>query len=91
MTGEIPLSGLVLPVGGIKEKVLAAHRMGIKEVILPKRNEKAVKEDIPENVRADLKIHLVATIEEALELALAPTDLAAPRDTPRLQMPVVAN
>jgi ATP-dependent Lon protease len=74
MTGEITLSGRVLPVGGIKEKVLAAHRMGVKEVLLPKRNEKAVKEDIPENVRNDLKIHLVASIEEALELALTPGD-----------------
>jgi ATP-dependent Lon protease len=76
MTGEITLSGRVLPVGGIKEKVLAAHRMGVKEVILPKRNEKAVKEDIPENVREDLKVHLVDSIEEVLELALTPTDMA---------------
>jgi ATP-dependent Lon protease len=72
MTGEMTLSGRVLPVGGIKEKVLAAHRMGVKEVLLPKRNEKAVKEDIPENVRADLKIHLVSSIQEVLELALTP-------------------
>ncbi|HVR69432.1 MAG TPA: endopeptidase La [Vicinamibacteria bacterium] len=76
MTGEITLSGRVLPVGGIKEKVLAAHRMGVKEVILPKRNEKAVKEDIPENVRNDLRIHLVDSIEEVLELALTPVDTA---------------
>jgi ATP-dependent Lon protease len=74
MTGEITLSGRVLPVGGIKEKVLAAHRMGIKEVILPKRNEKAVKEDIPDNVRQELKIHLVSSIEEVLELALTAGD-----------------
>jgi ATP-dependent Lon protease len=74
MTGEMTLSGRVLPVGGIKEKVLAAHRLGIKEVILPKRNEKAVKEDIPENVRTDLKIHLVSSIEEVLELALSAGD-----------------
>jgi ATP-dependent Lon protease len=74
MTGEMTLSGRVLPVGGIKEKVLAAHRMGVKEIILPKRNEKAVKEDIPENVRNDLKIHLVSSIEEVLELALTPGD-----------------
>jgi ATP-dependent Lon protease len=76
MTGEITLSGRVLPVGGIKEKVLAAHRLGVKEVVLPKRNEKAVKEDIPENVREDLKIHLVESIEEVLELALTPVDTA---------------
>jgi ATP-dependent Lon protease len=74
MTGEITLSGRVLPVGGIKEKVLAAHRMGITEVILPKRNEKAVLEDLPQNVRQDLKIHLVSSIEEVLELALTPGD-----------------
>jgi ATP-dependent Lon protease len=72
MTGEMTLTGRVLPVGGIKEKVLAAHRLGVKEVILPKRNEKAVKEDLPENVRNDLKIHLVSSIEEVLELALMP-------------------
>ena len=74
MTGELTLSGRVLPVGGIKEKVLAAHRLGVKEVILPRRNEKAVKEDLPEKVRNDLKIHLVSSIEEVLELALQPGD-----------------
>jgi ATP-dependent Lon protease len=74
MTGEMTLSGRVLPVGGIKEKVLAAHRLGVKEVILPKRNEKAVKEDIPANVQTDLKIHLVSSIEEVLELALSAGD-----------------
>jgi ATP-dependent Lon protease len=84
MTGEITLSGRVLPVGGIKEKVLAAHRMGIKEVILPKRNEKAVKEDIPENVRTDVKIHLVASIEEVLDLALTPGEaVGLPAGQPR--------
>jgi ATP-dependent Lon protease len=72
MTGEITLSGRVLAVGGIKEKVLAAHRMGIKEILLPQRNEKAVKEDIPDNVLADVKLHLVSSIEEVLGLALAP-------------------
>ena len=72
MTGEMTLSGRVLPVGGVKEKVLAAHRMGVREVLLPKRNEKAVKEDIPENVRNDLKLHMVASIQEVLELALTP-------------------
>jgi ATP-dependent Lon protease len=75
MTGEVTLAGRVLPVGGIKEKVLAAHRLGVKEVLLPRRNEKAVKEDIPENVRADLKIHLVSSVEEVLETALTPGEL----------------
>jgi ATP-dependent Lon protease len=87
MTGEMTLSGRVLPVGGIKEKVLAAHRMGVKEVLLPKRNEKAVKEDIPENVRTDLKIHLVSSIEEVLELALTPGEpYEAMRDRSRWQL-----
>jgi ATP-dependent Lon protease len=75
MTGEMTLSGRVLPVGGIKEKVLAAHRMGVKEVILPGRNEKAVKEDIPQNVRNDLQIHLVSSIEQVLEKALTPGEI----------------
>src|SRR5262245_32594173 len=74
MTGEMTLSGRVLPVGGIKEKVLAAHRLGVKEVILPKRNHKAVKEDIPENVRNDVQLHLVSTLDEVLALALGPPD-----------------
>ena len=75
MTGEVTLAGRVLPVGGIKEKVLAAHRLGVKEVLLPRRNEKAVKEDIPENVRTDLRIHLVSSVEEVLETALTPGEL----------------
>jgi len=86
MTGEISLRGLVLPVGGIKEKVLAAHRLGVKEVLLPKRNEKAVKEDIPENVSRDLKIRLVSSIEEVLEEALVPGDPTPVRDRERWQL-----
>jgi ATP-dependent Lon protease len=70
MTGEITLSGKVLPVGGIKEKVLAARRVGIREVILPRQNEKNVNEDLSPELRADLTIHLVSTIDEVLELAL---------------------
>jgi ATP-dependent Lon protease len=68
MTGEITLRGQVLPVGGIKEKVLAAHRAGIKQVILPKWNEKDL-EDVPKNVRKTLTFHLVETMEEVLEAA----------------------
>jgi ATP-dependent Lon protease len=86
MTGEMTLSGRVLPVGGIKEKVLAAHRLGVKEVLLPKRNEKAVKEDIPENVRTDLKVTLVSSIEEVLERALTPGPFESIRDKDRWQL-----
>ncbi|MBI3456439.1 MAG: endopeptidase La [Candidatus Rokubacteria bacterium] len=70
MTGEITLSGRVLPVGGIKEKVLAAHRAGITTVILPRQNEKALAEDVPADVRARLTIHLVSTAAEVLRIAL---------------------
>ncbi len=66
MTGEISLRGVVLPVGGIKEKVLAAHRSGIKRIILPKDNEKDIL-DIPEEVRNELKFILVETIEDVLK------------------------
>ena len=72
MTGEITLSGHVLPVGGIKEKVLAARRHGVFEVILPKQNEKHVNEDLSEDLRRDLTIHLVSTIDEVLKIALQP-------------------
>ncbi|KAL3860391.1 hypothetical protein ACJMK2_010516 [Sinanodonta woodiana] len=68
MTGEITLRGLVLPVGGIKEKVLAAHRAGIKRVILPKRNEKDLSE-IPSSVKDDLTIILASKLEEVLTAA----------------------
>jgi ATP-dependent Lon protease len=69
MTGEITLRGKVLPVGGIKEKILAAHRAGIKTVILPKENEKDLRE-IPESVLKDLEIVLVETMDEVLDVAL---------------------
>lgn len=68
MTGEITLRGLVLPVGGIKDKVLAAHRAGVKCVILPKRNEKDL-EDLPANVRADLNFILVSSLDQVLSAA----------------------
>lgn len=66
MTGEISLRGAVLPVGGIKEKVLAAHRAGIKRVILPKDNEKDL-DDIPEDVKSDLEFLLVETVEDVIK------------------------
>jgi ATP-dependent Lon protease len=69
MTGEITLSGLVFPVGGIKEKVLAAHRAGIRRIILPARNE-ADLEDIPEDVRNELNLKLVTRIREVVDTAL---------------------
>jgi len=72
MTGEITLSGRVLPIGGVKEKVLAARRVGIKEVILPKQNGKNVNEDLTPELRKDLVVHLVSTIDEVLALALEP-------------------
>ena len=82
MTGEITLSGRVLPVGGIKEKVLAARRLGVKEIILPRQNDKDVKEDLNEELRRDLTIHLVSTIDEAVLLALtAPTTTHRERRT----------
>jgi len=70
LTGEITLRGLVLPVGGIKEKVLAAKRAGIRTVILPERNKKDV-DDIPVDIRKDMTFHYVRTMEEALPLTLA--------------------
>jgi len=77
MTGEITLSGLVLPVGGIKEKVLAAKRSGIREVILPKENEPNVREEVPEHLRQGLSFHFVKTIAELLTCALEPTPARA--------------
>jgi len=70
MTGEITLRGEVLPIGGLKEKLLAAHRGGIKTVIIPKENERDL-EEIPDNVKRDLNIHPVQWIDEVLALALA--------------------
>ena len=77
MTGEVTLSGRVLPVGGIKEKVLAARRHGIHEVILPKANEKNVREELTDEVRRGLTVHFVTEVEEVLSLALTPAPPAA--------------
>ena len=80
MTGEITLSGRVLPVGGIKEKVLAARRAGVRTVILPSRNEKNLMEDVPEEARQGMTFHLVDSINQVLGLALEdfPQPAAAP-------------
>ena len=69
MTGEISLRGRVLPVGGVKDKILAASRAGIRTVLLPKRNEKDLVE-VPAEVREDLDLRLVETIDEVLAAAL---------------------
>jgi ATP-dependent Lon protease len=69
MTGEVTLSGRVLPIGGVKQKVLAAHRAGLKEVVLPARNE-ADLDDVPEQVREEMTFHLVDHVDKVLELAL---------------------
>jgi ATP-dependent Lon protease len=78
MTGEISLSGFVLPVGGIKEKVLGAKRAGIREVILPAENETNVKEDLAGHLGEDMQIHYVRTLDEALERALTPAPSGLP-------------
>ena len=77
MTGEVSLSGRVLPVGGIKEKVLAAHRAGIRTVILPRRNEKNLLEDVPAAVRDVMTFHLADSIGEVLHAALEEAPQAA--------------
>ena len=69
MTGEVTLTGQVLPIGGLKEKLLAAHRTGIKHVIIPKDNEKNLV-DIPQKIKDDIKISAVETVDEVLKIAL---------------------
>jgi len=84
MTGEITLRGKVLPIGGVKEKLLAAHRAGIKTIILPKDNQKDLA-DIPTNIRDEFTVHLVESMDEVLKIALTqqPTPiLATPAEVP---------
>jgi ATP-dependent Lon protease len=76
MTGEVSLTGRVLPIGGVKQKLLAAHRAGITTVLIPKRNEPDL-EDVPENVREALEIHAVSDVREVLSRALEPATSAA--------------
>jgi ATP-dependent Lon protease len=68
MTGEITLTGRVLAIGGVKEKVLASYRHGIKQIILPKKNEKDAISDLPKNVRDDLSIHYVENIHDVFDI-----------------------
>jgi ATP-dependent Lon protease len=69
MTGEVTLTGLVLPIGGMKEKVLAARRAGIHRVILPQGNKKDLR-DIPDHVRQEMQFHFVSRVEEVLALVI---------------------
>lgn len=82
MTGEVTLRGKVLPIGGLKEKVLAAHRAGIKTVILPKRNERDLDE-IPDDLRADMQFIAVDHVEEVLKAALREQPVEPPVEEPR--------
>ncbi|MGD0675514.1 MAG: endopeptidase La [Polyangiaceae bacterium] len=77
MTGEITLRGSVLAVGGIKEKLLAAHRAGIREVLVPKRNEPDL-DDVPADVRGELKVHLIRRVDEVLPIVLEPPAPSVP-------------
>jgi ATP-dependent Lon protease len=81
MTGEVSLAGRVLPVGGIKEKVLAAHRAGLRTVILPRRNEKSLLEDVPAAVREVMTFRMADSVDQVLEWALEPAP--AERSIPR--------
>jgi ATP-dependent Lon protease len=76
MTGEVSLTGRVLPIGGVKQKLLAAHRAGITDVVLPKRNEPDL-EDVPSAVLDELNVHLATDVREVLAVALAPVATAA--------------
>ncbi len=83
MTGEITLRGKVLPIGGVKEKLLAAHRFGLRTLILSKENEKDLV-DVPDEVRDDLTIHLVDTIDEVLKFALEGNVVKEKLETPQI-------
>ena len=79
MTGEITLRGQVLPIGGVKEKLLAAHRGGIKKVVIPKENERDLA-DVPENIKSDMEIYPVSWIDEVFQYALE--DIPRPNSSP---------
>ena len=75
MTGEVTLQGRVLPIGGLKQKVLAAHAAGLTEVIVPERNAPDL-DDIPSDVRKQMRFHVVGSVDQVLALALEPAGLA---------------
>jgi ATP-dependent Lon protease len=75
MTGEVTLQGRVLPIGGLKQKVLAAHAAGLTEVIVPERNQPDL-DDVPSEVRAQMQFHIVTSVDQVLTLALEPIALA---------------
>ena len=77
MTGEITVRGRVLPIGGLKEKLMAAHRHGIREVVIPRENERDLV-DIPENIRNDMKMNFVFSMDEVLKIALERELVALP-------------
>src|ERR1051326_4839928 len=85
MTGEIPLRGKVLPIGGLKEKLMAAHRHGIQEAIMPKENEKDLP-DIPEAIKSTMKLHFVESMDEVLKIALEREVVALPMTTASVEV-----
>jgi ATP-dependent Lon protease len=84
MTGETSLSGVVLPVGGIKEKVLGARRAGIREIILPADNEPNVKEDLLPHMLEGMELHYVRSLDEAIQFALGKFDVPSREPAPPL-------
>jgi ATP-dependent Lon protease len=84
MTGEVSLAGRVLPVGGIKEKVLAAHRAGVRTLVLPRRNEKNLLEDVAAGVRGVMTVHFADSIDDVLAVALDGRGAGAPHPGPSM-------
>ena len=70
LTGEITLSGVLLPIGGLKEKVIAARRSGVHELVVPVENEPNLRDEVPDHLRGDMTIRLAATIEQAVDIVL---------------------
>jgi ATP-dependent Lon protease len=81
MTGEVSLTGRVLPIGGVKQKLLAAHRAGIRTVVIPKRNG-ADLDDVPAEVLEKLDVHTVSDVRQVLKLALEPACCAPEAEVP---------